>query len=133
MLYVIQHGYNGVKPVDPSEIVYCLSDVKQILDLGLPFVYFDGHATDRLSRWYTEDDVDRIGSHVDFEATRARYWTDQKDLDLKRRKEAEFLLGSDLPTNAIKKYIVYNVAARKTLIGHDVPQELILTKAAYYF
>src|SRR5690606_35780976 len=46
MLYVIQHGYNGVQVTNPADIVYCLSRVSLIIEHGLPFMFTDGHAID---------------------------------------------------------------------------------------
>ncbi len=40
-------------------------------------------------------------------AISSKYWKDENDLDLKRRKEAEFLVSGDLPVNAIEGFVVY--------------------------
>lgn len=97
MLYVIQKGFNGVQATAPDDIVYLVTNLDSVIQSGINFAYTDGHATDGFTQFYNPDDVQNIGSQVDFEATKAVYWNEENDLDLKRRKEAELLLEGDLP------------------------------------
>ncbi|MCH8488096.1 MAG: DUF4433 domain-containing protein [Candidatus Cyclonatronum sp.] len=108
MLYVIQNGFNGVPAISPELIVYCISSVGKVIAYDLDYIFTDGHAVDSFSSVFRKEDTPRIKQLLDFEAIRARYWKDDNDLDKKRRKEAEFLVLSDLPAVAILGFVVYN-------------------------
>ena len=116
MLYVIQRGYNKVKTITPQEIVYCISDVDTIINAGLEFVFTDGHAVSQLSRFYYSNEIDKIEQVVDWKSVRSKYWNDENDLDVKRKKEAEFLIKDDIPFSAILGFAVYNNEAQEKLI-----------------
>jgi len=133
MLYVIQNGYNGVKAVSPNHIVYCVSSVQKIVENDFEFYFTDGHATDGFSTFYTKDDINSIDELVDFEATNAKFWKKQNDLDFKRRKEAEFLIKEDLPHNLIIGYIVNIEESKNELIELGIPENLIVVKPNYFF
>lgn len=109
MLFVIQRGFNLVKTTLPNDIVYCVSTVQRILDTDLPFIFTDGHAIDSLSSQYDHHDIQYIDQLIDKKAIEAKYWKDDNDLDLKRRKEAEFLVLGDIPLETIKalRYEIY--------------------------
>jgi hypothetical protein len=110
MLYVIQNGFNGVQVIAPKDIVYCVTTVHHVQQTGLQYVFTDGHAVDGLSSFYFPDDIQNIENIIDKKAISSKYWKDEKDLDLKRRKEAEFLILGDLPANAIEGFAVYTAA-----------------------
>lgn len=101
MLYVVQNGYNQVAPTPAENIVYCVSSVQNIMDQNLDFVFTDGHAVDSFSTQYAQADIDNIDDLLDKDAINAKYWKDENDLDLKRRKEAEFLVLGDIVKSAI--------------------------------
>ena len=131
MLYVIQKGFNGVTSLNPEQIVYCVSSVQKIIDLDSDFLFTDGHAVDALSNLYTKADAPNISTLLDFAAIKAEWWN--ADLDLKRRKEAEFLIKNDIPSEAIIGYGVYNEAAQKQLISKGIPIEKIVIRPNFYF
>lgn len=131
MLYVIQRGFNGVPITFPQNIVYCISSVQKIRDLDLDFMFTDGHAVNALSNFYDKQDAEQIETLLDFAAIRATWWNE--DLDIKRRKEAEFLVVPDVPLTAIIGYAVYNEAAKAQLIHAGISSEKIVIRANYYF
>lgn len=131
MLYVIQKGFNGVTPVSPEQIVYCMSSVQKMIDLDLEFVFTDGHAVDALSTFYNPSNAHQIETLLDFKAIKAQWWNE--DLDLKRRKEAEFLIQNDVPSEAIIGYVVYNENAQIQLVKLGIPTEKIVIRPNYYF
>lgn len=133
MLYVVQNGFNMVSPTPAEDIVYCVSSVQKILDLHLDFVFTNGHAVDGFSCQYTNSDIKNIETIVDWKAVKAKYWRDENDLDLKRRKEAEFLVLGDISPNAVLGYIVYNENAQNKMIGLGVNETNIHIKSEFYF
>ncbi|WP_462317685.1 type II toxin-antitoxin system toxin DNA ADP-ribosyl transferase DarT [Marinilabilia sp.] len=132
MLYVIQKGFNLVTPSPPENIVYCVCSVQSILDLNLNFVFTDGHAIDSFSSFYPASDIQKLDEIIDKKAINARYWKDENDLDLKRRKEAEFLILGDIQPQAILGFAVYNEKAHQKLIGFGVTKQIVI-KPNYYF
>lgn len=133
MLYVIQNGFNGVNPIPARDIVYCVSSVQKVIESKSNFVYSDGHATDRFTEFFDLSEVEEIESQVDFRATKARFWKDDNDLDLKRRKEAEFLILDDLPANKILGFVVYNETSKNKLQEMGVDAQLVHVNSNYYF
>lgn len=133
MLYVIQNGFNGVSCIDPEKIVYCVSCVEEIINHNLPYIFTDGHAVNGLTSFYTNNNISNIETLVDFKAVKAKYWRNENDLDLKRRKEAEFLVENDIPLSAIIGWIVYNENAKLVLESEGIVEELIYIRPICYF
>jgi hypothetical protein len=133
MLYVIQNGYNMVSPTPAENIVYCVSSVQNVIDENLSFIFTDGHAVDSFSSQFTEEDIENFDNLVDMVAVKESYWKKENDLDLKRRKEAEFLVFGNLSLGAILGYIVYNKVAKDRLVDFGVEQGKIHVKQDRFF
>jgi len=137
MLYVIMLGANSIKydikPVSSEDIVYCITSVEQILAHGLRFVFSNGHAVSELTEFFDETHIENIDNLIDKTAISAVYWVDENDLDLKRRKEAEFLVETDIPVSALLGFAGYNDNAGKKLIELGIPENKIAIRPAYYF
>jgi hypothetical protein len=122
-----------VAPTPAEDIVYCVSSIQKIISLNLDFVFTDGHAVDSFSSQYTNQDINDIETIIDWNAVNAKYWRNDNDLDLKRRKEAEFLVSDDISTNGILGYIVYNENSKNKMIGFGVNSDKIHIKPDFYF
>lgn len=133
MLYVIQHGYNMVSPTPAHEIVYCITSIQNVINLGLEFIFTDGHAVDSFSSQYTKQDLAKIESIIDWKAITDRYWRDESDLDKKRRREAEFLILGDLASEGIISFLVFNNEAKRRLIQFGVSEDLVYLRPENYF
>lgn len=133
MLYVIQKGYNGVKIVHPREIIYCISSVQKRIDGNLDFIYTDGHATDGFTNYFSPKDISEIENQVDFKATKARFWKDDNDLDLKRRKETEFLIKQDLGYENILGFATFEDYSTDKLVELGIDEAKVVTKPTLYF
>ena len=133
MLYVIQKGYNKVIPTPAEKIVYCVTSVQKIIDQKLDFVFTDGHAVDGFSSQYTLADIQNINTILDKNAINAKYWKNEKDLDLKRKKEAEFLVLNDIPSETILGFITYNENAKNKVINFGVEDLKIQIRPNNYF
>jgi hypothetical protein len=109
MLYEICRGYNEVQRRKPEEIIYLVSSYEKVEELGLPYVYFDGHGYHRFSQAFnTREGLENI----DWEVVNASQWFDtESDPDRKRRKQAEFLIHGDVPIEAIIGIGTYNQSA----------------------
>jgi len=133
MLYVIQKGYNLVRAIPVQDIVYYVTSVQKIMDADLKYIFTDGHAVDSFSTQYETKDIASIETLLDMKAIHAKYWKDENDLDLKRRKEAEFLVLGDIPTTAVLGYLVYNKIAKQKLLNFGVKDAIIHIGPQYYF
>lgn len=133
MLYVIQHGYNGVQRVEPEKIVYCVIKLDDLIADGIECLFTDGHALSFLTSFYTKDYLVNINSIVNYKDVYSSQWNLEGDRDLKRRKEAELLIKDDLPAKYIKGYVVYNEKAKQSLIEKGIIGNLIAVMPNYYF
>jgi hypothetical protein len=133
MLYVIQKGYNMVTPTPAENIVYCISSVQKIIEHQLDFVFTDGHAVDSFTTQYTPKDIINIDNIIDQKAVMAKYWRDETDLDLKRRKEAEFLVLGDITTEGVLGFLVYNQNALNRMVGFGADSTNVHIKSSFYF
>ncbi len=133
MLYVIQKGFNMVAPTPPENIVYCVTSVQKIIDLGLQFMFTDGHAVDGFSSQYTTANLKDIDTILEKEAIKAKYWKDENDLDKKRRKEAEFLVAGDIAPQGILGFITYNQKAKDKVVNFGAQEAKVYINPNYYF
>jgi hypothetical protein len=134
MLYVIQKGFNNTTALQAEQIVYCITSVQQLLEANLEFIFTNGHALAATTTFYYEcSELAQLDDLLDFTAIRAKYWNDESDLDLKRRKEAECLVASDIPPDALLGYAVSNEIAQIKLIDLGIPPSKIVIKPNYYF
>jgi hypothetical protein len=134
MLYVIQKGFNGLVATPATEIVYCVTSVQQILNTGLDFVFTNGHAVDLFTAQYTNTNIPNLIDLIDWEAVKATEWKKEDDLDLKRRKQAEFLVLGDIPNSAILGYVVYNQETKNRLLREiNVHPDKIHINNNHYF
>ncbi len=132
MLYVIQKGFNNVAVTNPENIVYCVLTIAKVIEHKLEFVFTNGHAVDQYSDFFGITDIAQIENIVDFNAVKTQYWKNDNDLDLKRRKEAEFLIGCDIPVTAIAGYIVYSENACVKLQQMGVKNEIRINNNFYF-
>jgi len=134
MLYVIQQGGNFVeKPVQAKDIVYTVCSVSAIIHSSLEYYFSDGHATDFLSSFFNKKEIDRLTQIIDWNAIKAPYWGGHENLIIKRKKQAEFLVKGDIPTDYIVGYGCYNEDAKEKLIRQGVEGSLIkVIPRAYY-
>ncbi len=134
MLLVIQKGGNFVlKATPPEDIVYMVCLMKQILQLELPFYFSDGHATDNLTTFYDSTFAADMPTIIDWEAVNAPYWGGTDNLNLKRKKQAELLLGADLPPKQLSVIGCYNNRASERLRKMGIDADKIkIGPSAYY-
>ena len=133
MLYVIQHGYNGVRRIEAEDIVYCVIRLDDIIKGGIECCFTDGHVLNSLTQVFPAESLNRIESYVKYSDVYAHRWDDEEDLDLKRRKEAELLLKNDLPVQDIRGFVVYNKVAMQRLISMGVEEKMVAVRPTFYF
>lgn len=132
MLYVIQHGYNGVQQIAPELIVYCTIRLEDLVKGNIDCIFTDGHALSAITSFYDKQSLSQIDQIVAYDDVYASVWN-TSDPDLKRRKEAELLLMTDLPPYMICGYVVYNDWAKQKLLACGVNEKKVVVKPDYYF
>ena len=133
MLYVIQHGYNGVSRVDAENIVYSVIRIEDLIRDNVECIFTDGHALSAFTSFYQKNMLPSIDEIVKYDDVFSSQWNIEEDLDLKRRKEAELLVKQDLPAQYVRGYVVYNERAKQRLIEFGVAPEKIVAVPGYYF
>lgn len=92
-------------------LIYAVSTVEIISQVGLGFVFSDGHGIAVFTQWF--DDIDDLDK-VDWEMAYATYWADTlEDMDRQRRKQAEFLVHRFCPWEVVRKIGVLNDAVKE--------------------
>ena len=133
MLYVIQHGYNGVTRVEAENIVYCVIRLDDLIHNNIECIFTDGHALSAFTSFYQKNMLPNIDEIVKYDDVFSSQWNIEEDLDLKRRKEAELLVRQDLPAQYVRGYVVYNERAKQRLIESGVAPEKIVAVPGYFF
>lgn len=134
MLYVIQHGYNGVRRQEPQDIVYCVLRLDDVIKGNLECAFTDGHALSALTNYYGKEQLVNIDKIVNYDDVYASQWNNNdSDIDLKRRKEAELLIKEDISPEYIRGYIVYNDKAKEMLKSFGIAENMIVVASNYYF
>ena len=133
MLYVVQHGYNGVKQYEPRELVYCVVRICDLIEKNVSCMFTDGHALNFLTSTYQKEDLTRINEIICYSDVYAQFWISEEDRDLKRKKEAELLVKDELGPQFVKGFIVYDSIAKDKLTGFGVNPDMVVVKSAYYF
>jgi len=133
MLYVIQNGYNNVPRQLPTDLIYCVTSVEEVINLRQPFIFTNGHATDGYTQFFDPSRIEELDSILDWNAIKAQFWKSDTDLDLKRRKEAEFLMEGDLPFSSILGFLAYDIAAQQQMMEYGFSPDKIHLYPNFYF
>lgn len=130
MLYNIQHGYN-VNRVSPENIVYLVVKLDSIVkDDNYKYYFSDGHAVCKMTRFYGRESISDIDNILDKKSIQNNDWGN--DYTTRERKQAEFLVGSDIPPERIVMMGCYNERARTRLIDNGVQCKIIVTPKSYF-
>lgn len=126
MLYVIQTGGNFVEnPTIPENIIYLRCSLQSVLETTTNYYFTDGHATDNLTSFYDSSKINEIENIIDWKAVDAPFWGGEENLNIKRKKQAEFLVGVDIPIKCVNGFGCYNDNAKQNLIQLGVESDMI--------
>lgn len=113
MLLNIITGKHGMPPIAQRDIVLIHCPLQRILDARCSYIYTDGNAKIMISKTFTDvKDMDKL----DWEAI----GSDRFDIalygkDRVRRKHAEFLVRSHVPTGCIASLIVLDAERKREM------------------
>jgi hypothetical protein len=122
-----------VKKVAPNDIVYCVLKIDIVIEQGWDCIFTDGHAVTEITQFYTKKDLPNLNNIVKVEDVYAKYWNDETDLDLSRRRQAELLIKDEILPQYIAGYFVYNEEAKQQLVNFGVNQGQVCIVPQYYF
>lgn len=110
MLYQIQKGGEDVAQVAQSDIVYLVVALSCIKEKQLAYVFTDGHARTKVTRFYnSEADFDKL----DWDTISARQWNNtEEDPDRRRRKQAELMVKGVVPIGCVQYLLTFDEASR---------------------
>ncbi|WP_255678878.1 DarT ssDNA thymidine ADP-ribosyltransferase family protein [Mucilaginibacter sp. UR6-1] len=67
MLYVIKHGNNSatynMNSISNEDVVYCITNLDQIINHGLGFAFSNGHALSAFTDFFNVEDVGKYSQH----------------------------------------------------------------------
>ena len=134
MLYQIWKGYEGVVKVPQSDIVYIAVSLECVQGKGLSFVFTDGHARTKVTRFYN-DPADF--AHLDWETIQAVNWNNtEEDPDRKRKKQAELMVKGIVSPDCFGYLLTFDAASNKRVTqmvsdsGLSIP---VRTKQDFYY
>ncbi len=97
------------------------------------YYFTDGHATDNLTSFYDKSKINELFSIIDWQAVKAPFWGGHDNLNIKRKKQAEFLYSKDIEPTKIAGLGCYNEKAQEALIELGVQKDLIKIVPKAYF
>jgi len=118
-------GYQGGQ----SDIVYLVSSAETVAKSDRVWAFTDGHAVEGVTEFF--DHLEELPK-VDWNAVRTWKWGGKwmlADPDIKRRKQAEFLVNARFPLELIESVGVMNPAMAEKVAGilHEAGQNLRVT------
>lgn len=106
MLLNIKTGHRGITKRPQADIVYVCCNMQDVIRYCKKWCFTDGHAKNNFTEFYNSiDHLDKI----DWDVVAKRYWNNtEEDLDMMRRKQAEFLVNGNVAAKCIDHIVVYN-------------------------
>lgn len=99
MLYMLKNGHVDGYNQGQKPLIYLISTIDEIQKAGCQWIFSNGQGnTTHLTQWF--EDLERL-DQVDWDAVNTKQWKIEDDPDLKRRKQAEFLVYQMCPWSCI--------------------------------
>ena len=135
MMYVISRGQVPEYGSDLASLVYLVSSVEQLFDLGHEPVFTRRNAV--LANAEFIHDVGKLDDHVDWPLMNAHMWNDtDEDTDRKARRMAECLVHGRVDWAAFHEIGVFDDAARtrlaRTLTTLNADTPVVVHRDWYY-
>jgi hypothetical protein len=134
MLYVVQNGGNGVERATSKEnIVYVVCKLSDIVESNTTYYFSNGHATDAFTQFYDNSKIAELPTIIDWIAVKSAYWGGGDNLELKRKKQAEFLVANDIASQYLYGFECCNETAQQRLIEMSIDSNKVkVSPQAYY-
>ena len=66
-----------------------------------------------------KNNINKLVKIIDWKAIKSSYWGGDENLDVKRRKQAEFLIHEDLSADCIVGFACFNENSKDILISYN--------------
>ncbi|MEZ5231302.1 MAG: DUF4433 domain-containing protein [Acidimicrobiales bacterium] len=135
MMFVIGKGQVETYQEGLDPLVYLVTSVERLLELGHSLVYTDGNATTHVTRFVNElTELDRL---VDWPLIKAKYWANTpEDGDRMRRRAAECLARGPVPWHAFTDIAVRSAARKAEVeasVTHPVATASVRVQPDWYY
>lgn len=87
------------------------------------YYFSDGHATDNLTSFYDKTEITKLPEIIDWNAVLASYWGGQDNLNIKRKKQAEFLVSGDVASKHIIGFGCYDNQSKIKLVDLGIKED----------
>lgn len=133
MLHKIFKGEVPEYSGSQSEIIYLVSSIEKISELGIQYFFTDRHAYLDLAHHYSDlQDLKKLN----LELIKDENWMHEYSAEKKEFKQAEFLVYQHVPFQAIEGIVVHNPKiaqlARQILANNSVALT-VAERPSYYF
>lgn len=132
----IATGYDGIKKIPQTDIIYLVSRLDIIQSAGLQFVFTDGHARATITSFFSANDVEKL-KELDWQIIYSSDWKNtEQDKDRQRKKQAECMIKDFIPITCVERILVFDEIAKEKVVlliqetGNYVPVQI--KKTAYY-
>lgn len=134
MLYNIRTGWGGIRQRANDEIVIMVASLRDLEREGTQFVFTDRHAYLQTARFFNSlDDL----SQIDWPILQTRdFKREENDLGKVERYQAEALIHSNFPIEALRGIVCYSDEAVEQVSAASTDQKLglkIIKKPGWYF
>ena len=86
-----------------------------------------------LTSFYDKTKINELVDIVDWEAVKSIYWGGNENLDIKRKKQAEFLVAIDVSPDLMIGLGCYDEKAKNKLVSFGISEDKIkVIPQAYY-
>lgn len=138
MLYNIKTGH-GVPPFPQEDIIYLCCKFTELASDDFTWCYTNGNASVAITKYFSN--LENIETDIDWRSINTADFRDDNadgDEDRIRKKHAELLIKEHVPANYIKRIVVYNQDAKKSVkdivkkVGADI-DILVNPNSKFYF
>lgn len=134
MLYIMQIGGNFTEQATkPNDVIYLACSADRIIELKIDFYFSDGHATNNYTSFYDKCQFEKVNEIIDWKSVKSSYWGGEDNLNIKRKKQAEFLVSSDLPSDVIIGFGCYDDTSKQKLVEYGIEERKIKVITNGYF
>ena len=136
MLYLIKNGFQGVQQRPQEDLVFIVSSVEKVKELGLPLLFTDRNAKISVANFFEDEkDFDKLR----WDVITSQDWKNS-ELDISRRdfKQAEFLVNYFMPVTGIESLVVMTNERKENLeriineLSLDIPVYIDTTSKLFY-
>ena len=136
MLYLIINGFQGVQQRKQEDLIFIVSSVEKVKDLGLPILFTDRNAKISVAKFFEdEQDFDKLRWDV---ITSQDWKNSESDISRRDFKQAEFLINDYMPVTGIESLVVKTTERKENLerviseLSLDIPVYIDTTNKLFY-